>query len=180
MNVCFPSVSIRIFGFCHLLLKCFSQFFVFLKINLLFWKVSNLFLFGISLFQSTTKINSLIQAIQCIKMSCNRQILVEQFEEEEKTHWSCLDTHSALNAPGCLSKKLRLGIVHLRSIEDLLTLHLIQVQKTAEFHGGYKAEACMCWYCSSHQGALRHIFHNPDRNQGNPSYMVYEMHRLCL
>lgn len=47
-----------------------------------------------------------------------------------------LPTHSALYAARHLSKQLRLGVVHLRRVEDLLAFHLVQVQEAAELHGG--------------------------------------------
>lgn len=48
------------------------------------------------------------------------------------------NTYSTLDAACCLSKQLWLGVLHLRCVEDLLALHLVQVQETAEPHGGWK------------------------------------------
>lgn len=44
-------------------------------------------------------------------------------------------THSALDAPGRFTEQLRFGVLHLRRVEDLLTLYLVQVQEAAETHG---------------------------------------------
>lgn len=47
-------------------------------------------------------------------------------------------TYGALYAAGRLSEQLRLGVLHLGGVEDLLALHLVQVQEAAEPHGGWK------------------------------------------
>lgn len=45
-------------------------------------------------------------------------------------------TYRTLYAASRLSKQLRLGVLHLGGVEDLLALHLVQVQETVEPHGG--------------------------------------------
>lgn len=49
------------------------------------------------------------------------------------TRWK---TYGVLDAASRLAEQLRLGVVHLRGVENLLTLHLVQVQGAAEPQGG--------------------------------------------
>lgn len=60
-------------------------------------------------------------------------------------------THSALNAPGRLAEQLWLGVLHLRCVEDLLTLYLVQMQEATETHGG-----CVGARKGSEQGYIKY------------------------
>ena len=53
-------------------------------------------------------------------------------------------TYRALYAASRLSKQLRLGVFHLGSVENLLALHLVQVQETVELHGGWRKKGRIC------------------------------------
>lgn len=55
--------------------------------------------------------------------------------ERYNTTWS-YNTYSVLYAAGSLSKQLWLGVLHLRGVENLLAVNLVQVQETTELHGG--------------------------------------------
>lgn len=57
---------------------------------------------------------------------------------------SCV-TYSILYATSSLSKQLWLGILHLGSVENLLALHLVQMQEPAEPHGGWKKRNMKTW-----------------------------------
>lgn len=46
------------------------------------------------------------------------------------------NTYSVLDAASRLAKQLRLGVVHLRGVENLLTFYLVQVHGAAEPQGG--------------------------------------------
>lgn len=54
-------------------------------------------------------------------------------------------TYSILDATGGLSKQLWLGILHLGSVENLLALHLVQMQEPAEPHGSWKERNMKTW-----------------------------------
>lgn len=60
-------------------------------------------------------------------------LLLELYDYD--TTWS-YNTYSALYAAGGLSKQLWFGVLHLRGVENLLAFNLVQVQETAEPHGG--------------------------------------------
>lgn len=62
----------------------------------------------------------------------------------QKTTSFC-GTYSILNATSSLSKQLWLGIFHLGSVENLLALHLIQMQEPTEPHGGWKERNMKPW-----------------------------------
>lgn len=58
---------------------------------------------------------------------------------------SSCGTHSIFYATGGLSKQLWLGILHLGGVENLLALHLVQMQEPAEPHGGWKERNMKTW-----------------------------------
>lgn len=67
----------------------------------------------------------------------------------------CFSTYSALYAAGRLSEQLRLWVLHLRGVEDLLVIHLVEVQEAREPHGGC-AEKRRQWRLWSHTSAPPH------------------------
>lgn len=74
-------------------------------------------------------------------------------------------THSTLDAPGRLPKQLRLGILHLRGVEDLLALHLVQVQEAAEPHGGWEEMVSYTSYKRLLSVPVRHAVPSTTRPQ---------------
>lgn len=49
------------------------------------------------------------------------------------TFWN---TYGVLDTASRLTEQLRLGVVHFRGVENLLTFYLVQVQGAAEPQGG--------------------------------------------